>query len=245
MKIDAKGIHYKNLNDVIRDAAERGEKQFELLNVNGQRYIGAGIRGKDVKFTIHGTPGNDMAAFMNGPSITVYGNAQDGIGNTMNDGTVVVQGHGGDVIGYGMRGGKVFIRDEVGFRVGIHMKAYKEQIPVIVVGGTAGDFFGEYMAGGILVLLGLKRNGTSELVGKYLGTGMHGGIMYIRGNVKDYLLGQEAKVAEPDENDMKKISELVKEYCGYFDTDYDKIMSGKFIKIYPLGYRPYGTLYAY
>jgi len=245
VKIDAKGIYYKHLNDMIRAAVERGEKKFELLNVNGQRYIGAGIRGKDIEFKIHGVPGNDMATFMNGPKITVCGNAQDGIGNTMNDGTIVIHGHGGDVIGYGMRGGRIFIRDEVSFRVGIHMKAYKDQIPVIVVGGTAGDFFGEYMAGGILVLLGLKRNGSDELVGKYLGTGMHGGVMYIRGHVEDYLLGKEVKVTEPNEDDMEKISELTKEYSDYFDTDYDEIMSSNFIKIYPLGHRPYGTLYTY
>lgn len=244
MRIDARGIHYKVLNHRIRDAVEKNEKRFELVNVNGQRYIGAGIKGKDVEFSIYGTPGNDMAAFMNGPSITVHGNAQDGVGNTMNHGTVVVHGHGGDVIGYGMRGGKIFIRDEVSFRVGIHMKAYKKQIPVIVIGGTARDFFGEYMAGGILMLLGLNPN-NRELVGKYLGTGMHGGVMYIRGEVEDYLLGEEVRVAEPDENDMKKISELVREYCEYFETDYDKIMSREFIKIYPLGHRPYGRLYAY
>jgi len=245
MKIDAKGIHYKDLNDIIRDAVEKGEKEFEVLNVNGQRYIGAGIRGKDVNFKVYGVPGNDMASFMNGPFITVYGNAQDGIGNTMNDGTIVVHGHGGDVIGYGMRGGSIFIRDEVGFRVGIHMKAYKEQIPVIVIGGTAGDFFGEYMAGGILMLLGLNHNHSEELVGKYLGTGMHGGVMYIRGDVEEFLLGEEVRVAEPNDDDMNKIEELVEEYCVFFGTDYDKIMSRDFIKIYPLGHRPYGTLYAY
>jgi len=244
MKIDAKGIHYRNLNDMIREAVEKGERKFVLLNVNGQRYIGAGIRGDDITFEIHGTPGNDLASFMNGPYITVYGNAQDGIGNTMNAGTVVVHGHGGDVIGYGMRGGKIFIRDEVGYRVGIHMKAYKDQIPVIVVGSRAGDFFGEYMAGGILVLLGLRRKGR-QLVGRYLGTGMHGGVMYVRGDVKGYLLGAEVRITEPDEEDMKRISELVKEYCDHFQEDYDGIMSEPFIKIYPLGHRPYGRLYAY
>ena len=35
---------------------------------------------------------------------------------------------------------------------------------------AAGDFFGEYMAGGIMILLGM--NGKSPLVGDYVGTGM-------------------------------------------------------------------------
>ena len=69
-----------------------------------------------------------------------------GIGNTMNDGRVIVHGNSTDITGYSMRGGKIFIQGEVGYRVGIHMKAYKEKQPLIVIGGKAGDFFGEYMA---------------------------------------------------------------------------------------------------
>ncbi|HID18060.1 TPA: hypothetical protein EYP27_00795, partial [Candidatus Bathyarchaeota archaeon] len=128
-----------------------------LKNVNGQRCIGGGIRAK-VKIIVEGVPGNDLAAFMDGPTIIVKSNAQDCVGNTMNDGKVVVHGNAGDALGYGMRGGRLFIKGDVGYRVGIHMKAYMDKNPVLIAGGFARDFLGEYMAGGFLIVLGLNRH---------------------------------------------------------------------------------------
>ena len=242
MKIDAKGMHYRPLNKMIRDAVAKGEKEFELDNVGGQRYIGDGLN-ENVKITINGTPGNDLGAFMNGPRIIVNANAQDGIANTMNAGEIIVHGNVGDIIGYGMRGGKLYIKGDAGYRVGIHMKEYKKQIPVIITGGTAGDFFGEYMAGGIMILLGM--NGKSPIVGDYVGTGMHGGVMYIRGKVDPYHLGKEVSCLELNEEDTKLIGTFLKEYCEYFGFDLNEVMSGKFTKLVPLSHRPYGNLYVY
>ncbi len=242
MKIDAKGIHYRQLNKSIREAVAKGEKEFELDNIGGQRYIGDGLN-ENVKITINGTPGNDLGAFMNGPKIIVNANAQDGIANTMNAGEIIVHGNVGDIIGYGMRGGKLYIKGDAGYRVGIHMKEYKKQIPVIITGGAAGDFYGEYMAGGIMILLGL--NGKSPIVGDYVGTGMHGGVIYIRGKVDPYHLGKEVSCIEPNEEDMKLIGSFLKEYCEYFGFDFNEVMSGKFMKLVPLSHRPYGNLYVY
>src|SRR5512147_2174470 len=154
MKIDANGIYYKDLNDKVHTAVAAGAEKIELQNVNGQYFIGDGIN-KPVTITIHGVPGNDLGAFMNGATIIVKENGQDNIGNTMNAGKVVVHGHAGDVLGYGMRGGRVHILKDVGYRVGIHMKSFDENKPVLIAGGKAGDFFGEYMAGGVLILLGM------------------------------------------------------------------------------------------
>ncbi|MDO8672114.1 MAG: hypothetical protein Q7O66_11895, partial [Dehalococcoidia bacterium] len=78
MHIDADGMYYRELNKIIRDAANAGEKEFELVNVNGQRYIATGL-DKPVRFDICGVPGNDLAAFMNGPQIVVHNSAQDGV----------------------------------------------------------------------------------------------------------------------------------------------------------------------
>ena len=59
---------------------------------------------------VNGVPGNDLATFMDGPTVIVNDNAQDGIGNTMNRGLVVVNGDAGDVLGYGMRGGRLYVK---------------------------------------------------------------------------------------------------------------------------------------
>ncbi len=243
MRIEARDIHYRKLNLLVREAVYNGHKQVELHGVNGQRYIGDGLKG-DATILIHGTPGNDLAAFMDGPTIVVRGNAQDGVGNTMNSGRVVVHGEAGDIVGYGMRGGEIFIKSNIGYRAGIHMKSYQERVPVIVAGGRAGDFFGEYMAGGILVLLGLG-NETGPLVGDYCATGIHGGIIYIRGDVDEHRIGKEAAIERPGPQDMDILSGILKKFCSEFGYDTREVISGRWVKLFPYSTRPYGRLYAY
>jgi len=245
VKIDAKGVYYQDLNRKIRELIYNEEiEEIELLNVNGQRYIGAGIN-KKVKVIINGIPGNDLGIFMDGPTLIVNSNAQDGVGNTMNDGKIVIHGMAGDVLGYGMRNGKIFIKGDVGYRVGIHMKSYKETVPALVAGGKAGDFFGEYMAGGILVLLGLNEEDKRPFVGNYVGTGMHGGTIYLRGEVEERQLGKEVGIKEMTDSDFEFLNNILKEYSEDLGLDIKDIMTKKFIKLIPVSHRPYGRLYAY
>jgi glutamate synthase domain-containing protein 3 len=43
------------------------------------------------------------------------------------------------------------------------MKAYQDKIPILVIGGTAGSFLGEYQAGGLIIVLGsMKRRGAGR-----------------------------------------------------------------------------------
>ncbi|MBI2850204.1 MAG: hypothetical protein HYX80_04070 [Chloroflexi bacterium] len=244
VKIDTTGILYKELNARLREIASDSVEKVELYNVCGQRYIGTDLN-RPIQIDIYGTPGNDLGAFMNGPKIVVHGNAQDGCGNTMNEGEIIVHGHAGDVLGLSARGGKIFVRDYVGYRAGIHMKEYKEKKPTLVIGGTAQDFAGEYMAGGVLVLLGLNLAEGEKHKAKYIGTGMHGGVIYLRGEVEKYQLGPEVGVAELDEKDNQVLRTLVGEFAGHFGYPADKILNHKFMKLYPRFLRPYGRLYAY
>ncbi len=243
-EIDAKDQYYRDLNDMVRAAVDKGEKEISLKNVNGQYYIATGLRGK-LDLSVEGVPGNDLSAFMDGPTVTISANAQDNIANTMNAGKIIIHGNAGDVLGYGMRGGKLHIRGDVGYRVGIHMKGVKRQSPTIIAGGTAGDFFGEYMAGGVLILLGLDSPENSSIVGDYLGTGMHGGAIYIRGPVEQKYCGAEVGVIDTDAEDKKVLEKLLKEYCADLNLDYDSVMSRPFKKLIPVSSRPYGNLYAY
>ena len=241
--IDASGLHHRDLNVRIREALSAGETDIELLNVNGQRYIAAGIESS-VRICIEGVPGNDLGAFMNGPRILVRGNAQDGIGNTMNEGEIVVHGHAGDVLGYGMRGGKIFILGDVGYRVGIHMKAYRSQMPVLIAGGTAADFLGEYMAGGILVVLGVDSD-RRPIVGDYCATGMHGGAIYLRGDFdRSCLATDHAKVHDAAAGDLEELRNHLDDFCRRFGLDLEEIMSEPFVKLTPSSHRPYGSKYA-
>ena len=243
MEIDARDVYYRDLNERIREAVRSGETDIVLRHVNGQRYIGAGLRGQKVAIEINGVPGNDLAAFMDGPTIRVRNNAQDGCANTMNDGAVYVYGDAGDVVGYGMRGGRVFIRGHVGYRVGIHMKAYRSQAPVIVAGGTAADFFGEYLAGGTLIVLGLEREGK-PLVGDYCGTGIHGGAIYLRGEYDPwYVATEHIGVTVADEGGMAAIRPQLEEFSSAFEVPLEQIVAEPFTVLRPKSHRPFGDLY--
>ena len=241
--LDAEGVYYRQLNEDIRRLAADGAREFVIENVKGQRYIATGLDG-DYRFTIHGVPGQDMAAFMRGPHIRVLGNVQDGVGNTMDAGKVVVDGLAGDVLGYAMRGGRIFVKGDVGYRVGIHMKAYMDNVPVIVVGGKAGDFLGEYMAGGIILLLGMfSDKPDAPVAGRSLGTGMHGGVIYVRGGVPEEQLGPGLSAQPCTREDLEAIRGLVEDYAAELQLDADDVLDAEFVKIKPFSHRPYGNLY--
>ena len=89
MKIEAENLHFKTLNQMIK---ESDENEIEVHGLLGQRYIGAGMKpGKSL--TLYGTPGNALGAYLNNSTITVYGNAQDAAGDTMDTGSRKLRRH--------------------------------------------------------------------------------------------------------------------------------------------------------
>ncbi len=244
LEIDAGNVQYRELNTRLRNAVVSGTQKIVIRNVHGQRYIGTNL-GKPVDVEVYGTPGNDLGAFMDGPRITVHGNAEDGCGNTMNSGEIIVHGSAGDILGMSARGGKIFVRDDVGCRAGIHMKESKGKKPVVVIGGTAQDFLAEYMAGGTLILLGLTLKKDRPHAAGLVGTGMHGGVIYLRGTIEDHQLGKEVGRAELDAKEMLELQGHVTEFATHFGHEADEIMSEQFTKLLPIHLRPHGRLYAY
>lgn len=238
MKITANLMHFQELNSKIRTSSQ---KEIIIDNCIGQRYIGSGLADK--KITINGTPGNALGAYLDGSDIEVYGNAQDATGDTMNGGSIVIHGSSGDATGYAMRGGKIFVKDNAGYRAGIHMKAYEEKIPKLIIGGCAGSFLGEYQAGGVILVLGLNRDADADIVGNFCGTGMHGGKIYLRTSDIPKRLPSQVSANEVNEEDIVEISSLIAEYCEHFGGDYNEIISGKFLKLLPNTKNPYKRLY--
>ncbi|MCX8012657.1 MAG: FAD-dependent oxidoreductase, partial [Desulfobacterota bacterium] len=244
--LDAGGIHYRELNKKIRELSAAGITRIRLKNVRGQRYIGDGITNPNLIIEIEGAPGEDLGFGMGGPTIIVYGHGQNAIGNTMDSGKIVIHGLAGDALAYGMRGGKLFVRDEVGYRVGIHMKSYKDKSPIVVIGGTSGDFLGEYMAGGTLILLN-RKNRQTLVCGKSdktLATGIHGGEIFIFGyQVPEYLLGIGAVMTEPSPEDRQKLIPIIEEFASDFAFEPEPLITRSLLKIIPAGSRPFAKFY--
>ena len=89
-----------------------------------------------------------------------------------------------------------------------------------------------------MVLLGKE-------VGNFCGIGMHGGVMYIRGDVPAFKLGREVKIVPMTKADDEILNNILREYAADFTLDPKEIFSKKFIKLVPGSTRPYGRLYAY
>jgi glutamate synthase domain-containing protein 3 len=241
-RIDASDLPYTRLNQLIRAAVSAGKREIEIEHVLGQRFIADGLKG-EVLITIHGVPGGDLGMFMSGPTCIVHGNAEHAPGNTMDAGKIVIHGSAGDAVAHSMRGGKVFVRDDIGYRGGIHMKEYRSKRPVLVVGGSARAFLGEYMAGGLIIVLG--GNGGPAVSERGIGSGIHGGEIFIRGEVTAHLLGVGAKASPAGGPEKERIAPVLREFAGHFGMDPAALLSGDFVRIAPSSNRPFADKYVW
>ena len=232
--IDAGGMGFREINDAVRAAGSVAA----VKNCLGQRFICAGMSGVDV--TIEGVPGNALGAYLNGATVTVMGNAQDAVGDTMNDGRITVFGSIGDAAGYAMRGGSIYVRDNAGYRAGIHMKEYKDKVPVIVIGGCAGSFLGEYQAGGRIIVLGLT--GDKQIVGNFPCTGMHGGKVLLRTGLKNIVLPKNVHAREIKVKGSE-FEESIKTFCVLFGYNNEEILDSGYTLITPDTSNPYKQMY--
>ncbi len=235
MTINTEGLEFRQINEAILKAGGN----VTLAGCLGQRFICAGM--SDVSVTVEGTPGNALGAYLNGAEITVLGNAQDAVGDTMNSGIIAVHGNIGDAAGYAMRGGSIYVKGNAGYRAGIHMKAYKEKVPVMVIGGCTGSFLGEYQAGGVIVVLGLEAAG--RIVGNFPGTGMHGGKMFLRSDCRDIVFPKQVSTRPASAGDLEEIERYVAEYCRLFGADEAELMASPFTVVTPDSSNPYKQLY--
>ncbi|GBC69332.1 Glutamate synthase [NADPH] large chain [archaeon HR01] len=195
--IDATGMSYSMVNALLRKLFQEGVREVALKNVNGHRYLGINMP-PDSRLHIYGTAGNCLANFNKHGEIYVYGNAQDDVGDAMYGGRVVIHGDARDVVGQALQGGAIFVRGSVGNRAAIQMREFRDRRPCLVVGGRADDFLGEYMAGGVVMVLGVDALDVEDvrLAGQYVASGMVGGRIYIRGYLEPWRIGLNPPAAD-------------------------------------------------
>lgn len=237
--VQANLTYYQQVNERVRAL---DDSEITIENVIGQRYLGCGSSGRTI--TINGTPGNGLGQYLRGSTIEVFGNAQEAVGDTMDEGEIIVHGSVGDACGYGMRGGRIFIEGDCGYRGGIHMKAYEQHFPVIVIGGKAGSFLGEYQAGGLILVLGIGQDGAYP-AGNFCGTGMHGGKIVLRCDQASAGLPPQVLVSPASEDDLRHIAPYVKDYCRYFGGDPDALLAQQYFVLTPNPEAGYHQLYTY
>ena len=229
----------KDGRDVIR---RFDSNEITITGCLGERYIGCGMK----KGVLHvkGTPGNALAAYLDGGTVYVDGNVQDAAADTMNAGLLAVNGSAGDALAYGMRGGRVYVLGDAGYRAGVHMKAYEDKKSILVIGGRAGSFLGEYLAGGIIIVLGLGYE-DKRITGYFCGNGMYAGTIYLRTDKEPLNLSDKLiKRTVGDDERERIIRPIVTDFASRFSIPPERCLEGGFIAIEADKSKSYSQLYA-
>lgn len=214
----------QNLMQEIWSALEEGYNDFEI-NACGQHNIGGSVvskNGEDLNFYIT-NPGQRVGAMgMYGTNIYVEGSAPADTGWLNSGAKIVVLGDSGDTTGHCAASGKIYIGGSVGTRSGALMKKDpKFDAPELWVFGSTGSFSFEFMGGGIAVVCGVDCEDMSSVLGDRACVGMVGGIVYVRGAIKN--LSEDVFLLDLDTNDKDFLEKGLKTYLAeikkeeYFD----------------------------
>ena len=140
-----------------------------------------------------------------------------------------------------MRGGKIYVQGNAGYRAGNPYEGLQRKIPVMIIGGCAGSFLGEYQAGGIIIVLGLHKNSKS-IVGNFHVPVCTAEKCFCAETAETYAFRQVTAKTAGDE-DLEEIREYLSEYCADFGYSLDGILSEPFTVITPDSKNPYKQMY--
>ena len=151
--------------------------KLKITGYSGQRAGSLGFPNTEID--ISGPASDDVGWLNAGAVITVHGNASNGVMN-------------------GAAQGKVYVGGDIGAR-GMTMTKRNPRFdpPELWVLGCAGDYFGEFMAGGIAVICGFEgcNSGTGRnILGYRPLVGMVEGKVFFRGDISGGYSEKDAKI---------------------------------------------------
>ncbi|MCX7823909.1 MAG: FAD-dependent oxidoreductase [Syntrophobacterales bacterium] len=192
------------LEERIQEAVASGARFIEVYAA-GQHGIGGRLwRAKDenVYVRVIGSPGQRLGA-MGFPNTTieVMGPVSDDVGWLNAGATIIVHGNATNGAGNAMAQGKIYIAGNIGAR-GMTMTKHNPRFapPELWVLGSVGDYFAEFMAGGIAVICGYQPQDPENVLGYRPCVGMVGGKIFFRGPHKGYSLPDAKLVPIDDES---------------------------------------------
>jgi NADPH-dependent glutamate synthase beta subunit-like oxidoreductase/glutamate synthase domain-containing protein 3/Pyruvate/2-oxoacid:ferredoxin oxidoreductase delta subunit len=178
-------IESRVLEERIQAAVTQGQTRIRI-DAYGQHGIGGRLwRAGDQKVHVQvsGPTGQRVGAmgFAN-TLIDVMGPASDDVGWLNAGATIVVHGNAGNGAANAMAQGKVYVAGNIGAR-GMTMTKHNPRFdaPELWVMGSVGDYFGEFMAGGVAVICGHNAQAPDNVLGYRPLVGMVGGKVFVRG----------------------------------------------------------------
>ncbi|MBI5592450.1 MAG: FAD-dependent oxidoreductase [Deltaproteobacteria bacterium] len=184
-KTDGNRLDSRILEERIQEAVAGGYRHL-TVRAFGQHGIGGRLwrAGNDpVHVKVEGHSGQRLGSlgFPN-TVIEVDGPVSDDVGWLNAGARIVVHGHAGNGACNAMAQGKVFVGGNIGSR-GMTMTKQNPRFspPELWVLGSVGDYFGEFMAGGIAVICGVNPQDPGNILGHRPLVGMVGGKVFFRG----------------------------------------------------------------
>lgn len=200
------------IEEQIQDAVAQGYRVLRL-EAYGQHGIGGRLwraGSEPVRIQVVGQPGQRLGSmgFPN-TSVEVLGPASDDVGWLNAGAEIVVHGNAGNGCANAMAQGKIFISGNIGAR-GMTMTKHNPRFdpPELWVLGSAGDYFGEFMAGGIAVICGYDAQNPDNILGYRPFVGMVGGKVYFRGPHAGYSQS-DAKLTPIRDEDWNWLNENI------------------------------------
>ncbi|MDA8137078.1 MAG: FAD-dependent oxidoreductase [Desulfobacteraceae bacterium] len=178
-------IESRLLEEKIQSAVAQGHRRL-TIEAYGQHGIGGRLwsAGDDqVHVRIEGSAGQRVGAmgFAN-TLVEIAGPASDDVGWLNAGASIVVHGNAGNGAANAMAQGKIFVDGNIGAR-GMTMTKHNPRFnpPELWIRGSVGDYFGEFMAGGIAVICGHEPQNPKNVLGYRPLVGMVGGKVFFRG----------------------------------------------------------------
>jgi NADPH-dependent glutamate synthase beta subunit-like oxidoreductase/glutamate synthase domain-containing protein 3/ferredoxin len=173
------------LEEQIQSAVAQGRRRIQV-EAFGQHGIGGRLwraGSETVRIRITGHPGQRVGS-MGFPNtlIEVLGPASDDVAWLNAGAEIIVHGNAGNGAANAMAQGRVYVAGNIGAR-GMTMTKHNPRFspPELWVLGSAGDYFGEFMAGGIAVICGHEAQTPGNVLGYRPLVGMVGGKVFFRG----------------------------------------------------------------
>ncbi len=179
---------------ILEERIQRMVKQgFTDLTIKafGQHGLGGRLWNEDhrpIRVTVEGPAGQRLGSMgFPGTFITVRGPSSDDVGWLNAGAEITVLGNAGNGVANAMAQGKIFVAGNIGAR-GMTMTKHNPRFapPELWVLGAVGDYFGEFMAGGIAVICGVGPQNPQNILGYRPFVGMVGGKVFFRGPHQGY-----------------------------------------------------------
>ena len=214
---DDKRLPSRVVEEMVLKEVNRGRRKLEI-EAFGQHGIGGRIwkTGREpvhIRITGHSGQRTGSLGFPN-TRIEVLGPASDDVGWLNAGAEIIVHGHASNGTMNGAAQGKVYIAGSIGAR-GMTMTKHNPRFdpPELWVLGAAGDYFGEFMAGGTTVICGHGMHKRPDVIGYRPFVGMVGGRAFVRGSVDD-ISDKDAKIVPIPDDEWDWLSANLREFLS-------------------------------